>query len=392
MELMFGPEETMLRDTVRRFVSQEYGFEQRRVRMAEPEGFCRRTWASMADLGLLGAPLPAAAGGFGAGAIGALIIAEAFGSALVIEPYLATVVIGAGALVLAGSVKQRELLPKIVAGECLLAFAHDEPEMRYDFTDVVTSAAPQAGGFVLHGVKSPVLHAPAADRLLVSARVQAGAERKAVPRAADGPAPDSGEGIALFLVEREAAGVILTRYITADGLPAADVVLDGVQVAPTALVGEPGTAASLIERLQDRATAFVCAEAVGAMDVLLARTITYLGARQQFGVPLARFQALQHRVADMAMHLEQARSMALVAALRADDTDPQQRRKFVSAAKAQIGEAARFVGEQAVQLHGGIGMTDAIDVSHFFKRLVTIAQSFGNSDYHVERYLEAAGR
>ena len=392
MDLQFGPDETMLRDTVRRFISQEYGFEQRRRRMAEPDGFCRRTWASMAELGLLGVALPAEAGGFGAGAVGTLIVAEAFGSALVVEPYLGTAVIGAGALELGGSAPQRDLLPKIVAGECLLAFAHDEPEMRYDFDSVTTRATPVAGGFVISGRKSPVLHAAAADLLLVSARVTGDVEPAAVARVAGEVGPGGAGGLALFLVERQAAGVTLTRYVTPDGLPAADVGLNEVQVAHAASVGEPGAAATLLEHLRDRASAFLCAEAVGAMDALLTRTIAYLGARQQFGLPLARFQALQHRVADMAIQVEQARSMALVAALRANDPNPQQRRKFVSAAKAQVGEAGRIVGEQAVQLHGGVGMTDALDVSHFFRRLVTIAQSCGNADYHVERYLDAAGR
>jgi alkylation response protein AidB-like acyl-CoA dehydrogenase len=377
MDLIFGPDETLLRDTVRRFVAQQYGFEERRRHMAEPDGFSRQMWAALADLGLLGVPLPVAAGGFGAGAVGALIVAEAFGSALVVEPYLATVVLGAGALELAGSTAQRALLPTIVAGECLLAFAHDEPEMRYDFAAVTTQAVPGPGGFALRGRKSAVLHAASADRLLVSARVAAGA---------------GAEGLALFLVGRAAPGLTLTRYVAPDGLPAADVAFDGTPVTAEAAVGEIGAAAALIERLRDRAIAFLCAEAVGVMDALLARTIAYLGTRQQFGVPLARFQALQHRVADMAMRAEEARSMALVAALRADDPDPAQRRQYVSAAKACVGQAARFVGEQAVQLHGGIGMTDALDVSHYFKRLTTIAQSCGNADYHVDRYLEASGR
>jgi alkylation response protein AidB-like acyl-CoA dehydrogenase len=321
--------------------------------------------------------LSAEAGGLGAGAVGALIVAEALGSALVVEPYLGTVVLGAGALELAGSPAQRALLPTVVTGECLVSFAHDEPGMRYDFATVTTRAAPGPGGFTLRGRKSAVLHAASAAQLLVSARI------------AGGP---GGDGLAVFLVGRDAPGVMVTRYVALDGLPAADVIFDGTPVRAAAAVGEVGAAGALIERLQDRAIAFLCGEAVGAMDAVLARTIAYLGTRQQFGVPLARFQALQHRVADMAMRAEDARSMALVAALHADDPEPMQRRKFVSAAKACIGGAARFVGEQAVQLHGGIGMTDALDVSHYFKRLITIAQSFGNTDYHVDRYLEAAGR
>jgi alkylation response protein AidB-like acyl-CoA dehydrogenase len=287
------------------------------------------------------------------------------------------VVLGAGALELGGNAAQQALLEGVLGGETLLAFAHDEPAMRYDFDAIATRAVPDGDGFLLTGHKSVVLHGGSADWLLVSAALQV---------------QGSAAGAALFRVPRGAEGVGLRRYVTLDGLPAADLALDGVRVSRDDSLGVPGQAWPLIERLLDRATAALCAEAVGVMDTLLARTIAYLGTRQQFGLPLARFQALQHRVADMAMQVEQARSMALVAAVHVDAPDDGTRRRHVSAAKARVGQAAVFVGQAAVQLHGGIGMTDALDVSHYFKRLTLIARAFGDTDHHLARYLEATGR
>jgi alkylation response protein AidB-like acyl-CoA dehydrogenase len=367
MELTFGPDETMLRDTVRRWLEREYTFESRRARMQEPDGFSRATWQQFAELGVLAATLPADAGGFDAGAIGTLVIMEAFGDALVVEPFLATVVLGAGALELAGSAEQRAQLAAVGEGTRLLAFAHDEAGMRYDAARVATTAEPAGADFVLRGRKSVVLHGASADALIVSARVR--------------------DGLGLFLVERDAPGVRTERFVTPDGFAAADVTFDGARVAGANALGVPGSAGPVIEWLLDRATAAVCGEAIGVMDALLKRTISYLGTRQQFGMPLARFQALQHRIADVAIEVEQARSMALVAAQYARHEDANARRRHVSAAKARVGIAAKFVGEQAVQLHGGIGMTDELDVSHYFKRLTMIARTFGDADHHVGRYL-----
>lgn len=370
MDLAFGPDETMLRDTVRRYVEKEYGFEARGRRMAEPGGFSRATWQEMAELGILAAALPAEHGGLGLGATGTLIVAEAFGQAMVVEPFVATVVLGASALEFGGTPAQRELLGAVAAGELLLAFAHDEPAMRYEYDAVTTRAAADRDGYVLHGRKAAVLHGASADRIVVTARVDDGA-------------------IAAFLVPRTTAGVAVRGYVTSDGLPAADVTLDGARVPRDARLG---AGPDLVERVLDRARAAACAEAAGAMDAMLRRTIAYLGTRQQFGQPLARFQALQHRVADMAIEAEQARSMALLAALHADDADAASRRRYVSAATARVAQAAKFVGEQAVQLHGGVGMTDALDVSHYFRRLTLLARAFGDAPYHLDRYLAAAGR
>lgn len=367
MELTFGPDETMLRDTVRRWLEKEYSFESRRARMQEPDGFSRATWQQFAELGVLAATLPSDAGGFDAGAIGTLVILEAFGAALVVEPFLGGIVLGAGAIELAGTAAQREQLAAVGEGHRLLAFAHDEPGMRYDVERVATTAEANGDEFVLTGEKSVVLGGASADAIVVSARV--------------------GGGLGLFVVDRGTPGLRVRRYVTPDGLAAADVAFDGLRVPRAAALGTPGTAGDVVAALLDRATAAVCAEAIGVMDALLKRTISYLGTRQQFGMPLARFQALQHRVADVAIEVEQARSMALIAAQYARHADATTRMLHVSAAKARIGTAATFVGEQAIQLHGGIGMTDALDVSHYFKRLTMIARTFGDADHHVDRYL-----
>jgi alkylation response protein AidB-like acyl-CoA dehydrogenase len=370
MDLTFGPDETLLRDTVRRYVDREYGFEARGRRMAEPGGFSRATWHEMAELGILAASLPVEHGGLGLGAIGTLIVSEAFGHGMVVEPYVATVVLGASALELGGTPPQRELLGSIATGELLLAFAHDEPAMRYEYDTVATRASAEPAGYVLDGRKAAVLHGAVADRIVVTARDDAGA-------------------ITAFLVPRTTAGLAVRGYVTSDGLPAADLAFDGVRVPHEARLD---VATDLVERVLDRARAAACAEAAGAMDALVRRTVSYLGSRQQFGQPLARFQALQHRVADMAIEAEQARSMALLAALHADDADAISRRRYVSAASARVAQAAKFVGEQAVQLHGGVGMTDALDVSHYFRRLTLLARAFGDAPYHLDRYLAAAGR
>lgn len=361
MELPLEDEAALLRDSLRRYMDREYGFAARQQRRDRPDGFSRETWQALAELGCVAAALPVEAGGFGFGAPGTLIVAEACGRALVVEPWLATGVLGAGALELAGTLAPRDLLPAVIDGRCLLAWA--EGELRLD----------EHGR--LDGSAAAVLHAAAADWFVVVAH--------SVPDAAQ---PE------LLLVPATAPGLQLQRYTTPDGLPAADLTCAGVATGPAQRLAAPGAAARLLERLHDRASAALCAEAVGAMDVLLARTLAYLGTRQQFGVPLAQFQALRHRVADVAIELEQARSLALVAALHANDADDTSRRRYVSAARAGLARAARFVGQQTLQLHGGIGMTDALDVSHYFRRLTMITLAFGDEGLHLDRYLEASGR
>ncbi len=375
MEIILSAEESMLRDTIARYVEREYSFASRRQRIAMPDGFSRDTWRALAELGVLGATLSADDGGFGAGAMGTLVIAQELGRGLVVEPYFATVVLGAGVLQLAAAGERRQLLGQVAAGEVLLALAHGEPDSRYEPTSVATRATVTPAGFSLTGSKSVVIHGAAADQLIVSARTS-------------GATADA-DGISLFLVERRDPALRIRCYPTVDGLRAADIAFDGLAIPHAALLGELGDAGPIIEHVLDRANAALCAEATGAMQSLFDRTVSYLRTRQQFGLPLARFQALQHRVADMAMHVEQARSMAYLAALHADGTDAAARGRMISAAKARICTAANFVGKQAVQLHGGVGMTDALDVSHYFRRLMTIERTLGDADYHVRRFSEA---
>ena len=375
MELVFNAEETMLRDTMSRFIEREYSFEARKRRLALPDGFCRDTWKGLAELGALAAALPVEAGGLGAGAMGTLIISEACGRGLIVEPYLATVVLGGGLLELAASSAHRPLLERLADGSCLLAFAHSEPESESDFGGITTRAMETRAGFSLSGRKSCVIHGATADTLIVSACVGGAA--------ADSTRPS------LFLVDRRDSALQLRGYRTIDGLQAADIAFDGVTVPRAALLGEPGEARPVIDHVIARANAALCAEATGAMQSLLERTVAYLRTRQQFGQPLARFQALQHRMADMAMHVEQARSMAYLAALQVDGVDATARERVVSAAKARVCIAAGFVGKQAIQLHGGIGMTDALDVSHYFRRLTAITRTLGDEALHLDRFAAA---
>ena len=303
---------------------------------------------------------------------------EAIGDALVVEPYLATVGLGARLIALAGSEGQKaELLPAIADGSLRLAFAHGEADSRYDPARVSTAARRDGAGYVLEGEKRVVLHAPAADRLLVVARTSGGT--------------DDRHGISLFLVDPRAPGVTLRRYRTIDALPGADIELRGVRVPAGDRLGTEGAGIEPIEAALDFATALVCAEAVGAIRSANETTLEYLKTRRQFGVPIGSFQALQHRMVDMAISHEQARSMATLACARVDTgTDANERRRLVSAAKVRIADACRHVGHESIQLHGGMGMSDELKVSHTFRRLAMIAQQFGDADHHLERFAKCS--
>jgi alkylation response protein AidB-like acyl-CoA dehydrogenase len=370
MDFNLTPEQGMLQDSLRKFLANEYGFETRRKRAATPEGFSREAWARLAELGVLGIAIPEADGGLGGDAFDTMVVMEPLGRALVLEPYVSTVVLGAGTIAQAGSAAQKEAwLPAIVAGEKILAFAHAEPRSRYALAHVETKAAKDGAGWRLDGAKAVVRDAPSADALLVSARVS-------------GAVGDEG-GLALFLVDAGAPGVSMRGYATQDAGRAAEVALSGVRVGPDALVGTAAEAFPVIERAVDRGIAALCAEALGLIDALNEATLEYLKTRQQFGQPIGRFQALQHRMVDMTIRAVEARSMAIVAAAGANHPDRAQRRRAIHAAKAYIGQAARYVGQQAVQLHGGIGVTDELVVSHWFKRLAIINATFGDAEHHV---------
>ena len=369
-------EQRLLRDSVDRLLADRYGFDKRRLYLAEPLGWSRQLWGQYAELGLLGLPFSEADGGFGGNAVDVMLVMEAFGRALVLEPYLASVVLAGSALRLAGSPAQRAaILPLVAAGERVLAFAHGERQARYDLADVLTSAKPTAGGWVLDGTKSVVAAGDSADTLIVSART-AGAR-------------DDPEGITLFLVDAAANGVARRGYRMRDGTGAADIVLSGVAVGREAVLGEPGAALPVIEQVVEAGIAATAAEAVGAMESMQALTLEYLKTRVQFGRPIGQNQVLQHRAAEMLMELERGRSMAMLAAISVDEPDAEQRRRDIAMAKIGVGQAARFVSQNAIQLHGGIGMTEEYAVGHYFRRVMVIEHSFGDTAHHLSRLAAA---
>jgi len=375
MDFNFSEEQQMLADTVGRFIDKDYGFERRRELSRSAAGFSEDNWKLFAELGLLALNVPEEFGGMGGGAVETLIVMEAFGRGLVVEPYLPTAVVASALIAAAGSARQRDvLLGGIAEGSLRVALAALEPQARFDLWDVRTTATAQGDGFVLAGQKSVVTGGGSAGTLIVSAR-SAGAQTDKA-------------GISLFLVDAGAPGVSVRDFPTIDGMRAAEVALDGVVVGAEALLGRLGEGYGILEPAVDRGIAALCAEAVGAMSKLLDITAEYLRTRKQFGKPIGSFQALQHRAADMLVALEQSRSAALMAAAKVDADDAAERRAAVSAAKAIIGRAGRAVGQAAVQLHGGMGMTDELAVGYYFKRLTCIDMTWGNSEHHVERYAE----
>ena len=371
MDFDLTDEQRLLADSVNRLVADRYGdFEKRKAYRADRHGYSAANWAAMAEMGLLGLPLSEEQGGFGGGPVEALLVMEAFGRGLVVEPYLATVVLGLGLLRRVGG--QDELLAQVAGGELTLALAHQERQARHDLHDVATTARAEGEAYILDGAKGVVLHGDGAGRILVSART-AGARRDR-------------EGIGLFLLDPAAPGVTRRGYATQDGLRAAEIVLEGARatlLAPDAL--------PLIEQVADEAIAALCAEAVGAMETLRDLTVDYLKTRQQFGQPIGSFQALQHRAADMLVATEQARSMAMYAAMMVRQPDTAARGTALSAAKALIGRLADQLGKEAVQLHGGIAMTEEYKAGHYFKRLAMIGVLFGDVDHHLRRVVAAGG-
>jgi len=376
MDFELSGEQELLRDNVARLMKERYGFEARKAYQAAPQGWSEVLWRDYAEMGLLGAPFAEADGGFGGGAVETMIVMEEFGKALALEPYLQTVVL-CGALLKHGASAERraELIGAIAAGDLRLSFAHAEKQSGFDLNDVALSAVKDGGGgFVLRGEKTLVGQGDSADQFIVSARLK-GARRDR-------------EGIGLFLVDAEAPGVTRRGYPTQDGQRAAEVVFADVRVAPHDVLGAPEGAAPIIERAVSETIAALCAEAVGAMSEALAMTVDYLKTRKQFGVTIGSFQALQHRAADMTVALEQARSMMVLATMMASEDDADERDKAISAAKTQIGRSAKFIGQQAVQMHGGIAMTYEYKVGHLFKRLTMIDAAYGDADVHVRRLAE----
>ncbi len=376
MDFDLSEEQRLLRDSVDRLMADHYTFDKRKAYLAEPEGWSRAMWRQYAELGLLGLPFAEEYGGFGGGAIDVMLVMQAFGRALALEPYLATVVLAGTALRLAGSTAQRAaLLPQIAAGELRLAFAHGERQARYDLSDVLTTATRKGGGWRLDGAKSVVAHGDGADQLIVSARTA-------------GDRNDPG-GITLFLVDGTASGVARRSYTMRDESRAAEIALAGVEVGSDAVLGKVGAGFAVIERVVEAGIAAMAAEAVGAMETMQAMTLEYLKTRQQFGRPIGQNQALQHRATEMFVALEQGRSMAMLAAMMVDEPDAAERARNLATAKIAVGQAARFVSQNAVQLHGGIGMTEEYAVGHYFRRVMVIEHTFGDTAHHLSRLAAA---
>ena len=370
MDFELSEEQRLLKDSVERLCTQRYEFETRKKYMKETDGWSRDMWRQYVDLGLTALPFAEEHGGVGGGPVETMIVMEAFGRALALEPYFATVVMGGGFLRrgASGTVKN-DVLPKVAAGETLLSFAHIERQARYDLADVATTAKKDGADYVLNGEKSLAVHGDVADKLIVSARVSGEQRAK--------------NGIGLFLVDAKANGVSRRGYPTMDGLRAAEVTLHNVKVDANSVIGEPCNAYPLIEQVVDSGIAALAAEAIGAMAAMHEITVDYLKQRKQFGVPIGNFQVLQHRAGEMLIALEQARSMAMLATMMSEEENAAERRKSISAAKVQIGRSAKIVGEGAIQLHGGIGMTMEYKVGHYFKRATMIDKTLGDADHHL---------
>jgi pimeloyl-CoA dehydrogenase small subunit len=378
MDFDLSEEQRLLKESVDGLLGSSYDFDQRKKYMAEKGGWSKAAWSKLAEQGLLGLPFSEDDGGFGAGAIETMIVMEALGKALVLEPYLATVVIGGGFLRRGGSAEQKAAyIPSIIDGSKTFAFAQLEKNSRYDLQDVSATAKKKGAGWVIDGEKFVVLNGETADTLIVTARTKGGQR-------------DAG-GIGVFLVPGNAKGIAKKGYPTQDGLHAADITFTGVEVGADAAIGDPENGLALIERVVDDARIAMCAEAVGVMDESLKSTVEYLKTRTQFGVPIGSFQTLQHRAADMFVAVEQARSMSMFATMASDFDDARERATAVAAAKVQIGKSLKFVGQQSIQLHGGIGMTMEAKIGHYFKRLTMIENTFGDTDYHLRRVTDSGG-
>lgn len=373
MDFSFNEEQTLLEDSVARFVQNDYGFEDRQKVVKSEDGFSTAKWQIFAELGWLGVHFSEADGGFGGGAVESMLMLENFGKGLVVEPYLATVVLAGGALKHAGTAEQKaQYLTGVIDGSKQAALAYAEPQGRFNLADLTTTAQKDGDNYVINGYKAVVLNGPAADFFVVTARTS-GAQRDEA-------------GVSLFIVRNDAKGLSKRDYPTVDGLRASELTLDGVTVAEDALVGAEGDGFKIVERVVDDGILAVGSEAVGCMEVLYKDTVEYCKTREQFGQPIGKFQVLQHRMVDMFMEHEQSKSLMYMAAMRMDEGYSPEAQKAVSAFKVQVGKSGRFVGQNAVQLHGGMGMTDELNIGHYFKRLTIIDTLFGNVDFHLKRF------
>lgn len=374
MDFELNPEQQQLADAIARWAGKDYGFEQRKDIVRSEAGVSETAWQALAELGVMALPVPSDQGGFDGSAIDQMVVMQALGRALVVEPVFATA-LGTHCLTLAGGQEAR--LEAVAAGTLKLACAFGERQSRHELFDIETRAVREGDAYVLRGAKHGVLHGAQAGLLIVSAR--------------SGGAPRDTDGISLFALPADTAGITIRDARGNDGLRIASLDLADVRVPATALLGREGEGWPLLEATTDHGIALLCAEALGVMEALFEATLDYLKTRQQFGVPIGKFQALQHRMADMYVHLEQARSMAMLAAVTASADDPEERRRIMSAAKARIGQAMKFIGQQAVQLHGGMGVTNELPAAHLFKRLAAIELTLGDTDHHLARFAAQPG-
>src|SRR3990167_8581129 len=372
MDFSFTEEQSMLRDTVASYLADHYSFEQRRDALKTEAGWRPAVWKAFAEeLGILGAPFSEELGGLGGGPTDNMVVMEEFGKTLVVEPYLGTVVIGGGFLKHSGHSGAADIIAQIIAGTTTIAFAAAEPQARYSWQDLKTTAKKDGSGYLLNGAKAVVIGAPWASHLIVTART-GGGQRDA-------------QGVSVFIVDKSAKGVTPRDYPTVDGFRASEVTFENVALPAEALIGSEGAGLPLVEKVIDEAIVATCAEACGVLRRLHEGTLEYTKQRKQFGQPISQFQVLQHRMVDMFIQLEQSISMTYMANIKLADTDVE-RAKGVSAAKVQIGKACKFVGQNAIQLHGGMGMTDEMAIGHYFKRATMIEGAFGSTDHHLARY------
>lgn len=371
MDFNFTEEQTMIRDSLARLIREQYDFDTRRKVVGSKEGWRPEMWAQFAELGLLAAPFSEEDGGLGGGPIDSMVVMEEFGKGLVVEPFLQTVVLAGGFLKRGSTAQKEDHLAALVSGERVFAFAYAEPKGRYNLADLSTTAKKSGSDYVINGHKAVVVGAPWASHLIVTART-GGNQRDA-------------KGVGVFIVPKDAKGVSTRDYPTVDGRRASEVYFENVTVGADAVIGEDSL--GLVELVTDEAIAALCAEACGAMKVANTQTVEYSKTRKQFGTPIGKFQVLQHRMADMFIEAEQSVSMTYMATLKLDE-DEVARKKAASAAKVRIGQGGRFVGQQSIQIHGGMGMTDELAIGHYFKRLTMIDSELGNVDHHLKRYTE----
>ena len=372
MNFELSEEQKMIQQSVERFVQENYDLPKRVELSSQDPGYSKDYWNSMAELGWLGLPFNEEDGGFGGNQIDTLVIMEQFGKGLVLEPFLANIVLGGGAIQVGGSEElKQEMLSSLIEGSKQLALAYAEQQSRFDLEDVATSARQEGDKYIINGQKSMVLNAESADHIVVVTRTNGGQVDE--------------EGITLFLVDSNSKGLERNNFPTVDGLRASEITFDNVEVNPERMIGDLDKGFSILRTITNNAILALCAEAVGAMEVLYKDTVEYTQQREQFDHPLSDFQVLQHRMVDMFMEYEQCKSLLFRATMETIQ-DPTKAQRTIHALKHLIGKSGIFVGENAVQLHGGMGVTEELRVGHFFKRLLVIDSQFGNADYHLDKF------